>query len=364
VITVRDPARAEALLHDRHVVPGMERDGPRVVPVPAEDATPTIPEFLALWYTNGQDYSTVSAVLRRAFTARALAGFAAPCAELASRRAASLPPHGDLVREYLSPALLHGTFTILGMPAAQWPRLHRATTVLLRVFRDVLRGGGESMAPAFDLIMRYLKALTDDVLDGGPRTPFLEALRELAADAPSRWSATAVLGQVLMAGTEPMIVGAAVTCHEVWSDPELHSGLGDGSIEAGPVVEEALRRSPPFRTLFRFVREPCDCTGERLPAGTAIAIDIGAVNLARDPAPPTLRGCPASPASVLTYGRGDHYCLGAAAARMQVPIVVQRLVRDAPRLRINPHQVRISTHGFLREVHALPYSTASVVAPI
>jgi hypothetical protein len=91
VITVRDPARADALLHDRHVVPGMERDGPAWHPYPPRTPAPTIPEFLALWYTNGEDYPAVSAVLRRAFTARALAGFAAPCAELASPRCNPAP---------------------------------------------------------------------------------------------------------------------------------------------------------------------------------------------------------------------------------------------------------------------------------
>lgn len=371
LLTVRDPDRAEALLRDPHVVAGMERDGPGAAPVPAWDQPPTVGEFLALWYTNGDDYPAVSAVLRRAFTARAVAGFVAPCAELAAARAAALPPQGDLVQEYLSPALLHGTYTVLGMPPDQWPRLDRVTAVLLRVFRSVLRGAGgpggdAAAAQAFEVAVGYLGALTGHVLDNGPRTPFLDALRDLAAGAPNRWPAAAVLGQLLMAGTEPMVVGAAVACREIWSDPALHAGLRDGSIDAGPVTEEALRRYPPFHTLFRFVREPCDCSGDRLLAGTAIAIDIAAVNLAREPAQlPPLRGCPVRPASVLTFGRGDHFCLGAAAARIQVPLVVQRLVQDGPALRIDPEQVQITADGFLREVHALPYSThpAGTAAP-
>jgi hypothetical protein len=172
------------------------------------------------------------------------------------------------VREYLSPALLHGAFTILGMPAAQWSRLSRATTVLLRVFRDVLRGGGESMAPAFDLIVRYLKALTDDVLDGGPRTPFLDALRELAADAPSRWPATAMLGQILMAGTEPMIVGAAVACREVWSDRSCTPGWATG-------------RSRPAR----WSRRHCAATLRSTPSSVSCANPATALASACRPAP-------------------------------------------------------------------------------
>jgi cytochrome P450 len=359
MVTVRDPVWADKLLRDPHL---MTSAGPAGGTEIAVDAVPTAAEFMAMWYTNRADHAAVSALLRKAFTVSALEGFADPCAELAARQVARLPRKGDLVRDYLSPALLHGLLTVLGMPVVEWPRIERATAVLVSAMRDVLRGPDAAGSPgatrAFDVVVRYLAQLTDRLIDGEGDAPFLTALRGVGRRKASRWPSVAVLGQVLMAGTEPMVVGAAQTCLRVWADPALRAGLRDGSLDADPMVEDVLLKSPPFPALFRFVRETCDCMGDRWPAGTVIAIDISAahsVGRADRPA----NGCPVRPASVLTFGRGEHYCLGATAARVQIGVVVRELAVGAAGIVLDHGKVRMTETGFLRKVRALPYSTCN-----
>lgn len=357
-LKVLSPVLADTVLRDPHIITGVDRSRADMTTLmPAEDGVPTITQFFELWYTVSDNYAPFNTELRKVFTARGADAYLALFDGMACGRAAVLPDSGDLARDYFAPFFLDSTFAMIGVPDADWPNLTKVARLVIHLFKQQLLGvteHGERERAAFAAVMRYLKDLTDQLLATAD-SPFVDAARRLATMNPSTWPIAALIGQLLMAGIEPMIVGAAIACRVVWADPDLRALLRAGDLDAGEVAEEAMRQSPPFGNIFRFVAEPCSCLGVHLEPGTIVAIDTEVVNLAeRGPTAP-LRGCPVRPTAVLTFGRGTHYCLGASTARRQVAAALRALVRTRPGLRIDPAAVRIDTHNNLKEVRALPY---------
>ncbi|UVS78675.1 Cytochrome P450 PerV [Actinokineospora sp. UTMC 2448] len=356
-LKVLTPELADIALRDPHIITGVDRSKESMARLmPAEDGAPTIVQFFELWYTVNDNYTPFNTELRKVFTARSAAECADRFTALAARHAAALPARGDLARDYFGPYLTTSTFAMLGVPEGDWPNLTKVAKLVIHLFKQQLLGVTEHSAAevrAFETVMRYLKSLTDRLLADGS-SPFLDAARTLSTMDTGTWPIAALVGQLLMAGIEPMITASAVAVREIWRDPALPGRLRDGDADAGQVAEEVMRQQPPFGNIFRFVREPCDCLGVRLDPGTVVAIDTAAVNLAEAPAADPAHGCPVRPSAVLTFGRGTHYCLGANSARLQVATGLRELVRRP--VALDPSAVRIDTHNNLKEVRAVPYT--------
>jgi cytochrome P450 family 144 len=89
-----------------------------------------------------------------------------------------------------------------------------------------------------------------------------------------------------------------------------------------------LRYEPPFRGHYRHVVNDATLCGEEIPAGSRLVLLWGAAN--RDPAHfengnefrldrPGNRGH-------LAFGKGAHFCVGAALARLEAKIVIGELL--------------------------------------
>lgn len=400
-LKVLRPDLADIVLRDPHIITGVARSSETMAKLlPAEDETPSITGFFELWYTVNDHYAAFNTELRKVFTVRTASGYTALFEELADRHVAAIPASGDLAAAYFSPYLMHSTFAMMGVPEGDWPNLTKVAKLVIHLFKQQLLGvtdHGPERERAFEAVMRYLKSLTDRLLTGDADSPFLRAARNLSAITEGTWPIAALIGQLLMAGIEPMIVASSIAAREIWSDPELLRALRSGAagparragpadparpsgagaaagagpmestggegaadaelpVDVGAITEEIMRQQPPFGNIFRFVHERCDCLGVPLDPGTILAIDVAAVNLAHTPAVAPARGCPVRPSAVLTFGKGTHYCLGANTARIQVAVGLRRLVAGCPSLHIDPAEVRIDTHNNLKEVRALPYT--------
>ncbi|MEQ4715019.1 VOC family protein [Nonomuraea sp. B19D2] len=358
-LMVLSPELAEVALKDPHIVTGVSHGrGEGAGRLPREGEAPDVAGFFEMWYTVGDDYARFNSELRKAFTTRAVERFADGMARLADSRLDGLPGEGDLAADYLGPYIMDSTFLLLGVPEEEWPRLAKVSQLVIHLFKQQLRGytePSEKERSAFAIAMTYLKALTDELLAGPADTPFVQAARRLVRAEDGNWPIAALIGQLLMAGIEPMITGASVTCRRIWSDPDLLAGLRTGALDPGEVAEEVMRHHPPFGNIFRFVAEPCDCLGVPLSPGTVLAIDVAAINQERVPPRPLGQGCPLRSSDVLTFGKGLHYCLGANSARLQISIAVRRLVTAEPAIAVEADRMVIDTMNNLKEVRSLPY---------
>ena len=87
----------------------------------------------------------------------------------------------------------------------------------------------------------------------------------------------------------------------------------------GAFLEEVLRYEPPFRGHYRHVVHDTKLGGVELPAGSRLLLMWGAAN--RDPShfddPGQFRLDRPAGKGHLTFGKGAHFCVGAALARLE-----------------------------------------------
>jgi len=94
-----------------------------------------------------------------------------------------------------------------------------------------------------------------------------------------------------------------------------------------PAVEEILRYDSPVQIAVRTAYEDMDVGGRRLEAGSTVLALLGAAN--RDPArytEPDRLDVGRSEGAPISFGSGIHFCLGAALARLEGQVVVDRLL--------------------------------------
>ena len=110
--------------------------------------------------------------------------------------------------------------------------------------------------------------------------------------------------------------------------PDLQQRVREDTDLLGPFIEEALRYEPPFRGHYRHVVADTTLGGTDVPAGSRLLLLWGAAN--RDPAqfdaPHEFRLDRPGGKGHITFGKGAHFCVGAALARLEAQIVLRAVL--------------------------------------
>ena len=110
--------------------------------------------------------------------------------------------------------------------------------------------------------------------------------------------------------------------------PDIQRQVRENPDLLGPFIEESLRYEPPFRGHYRHVVADTTLGGTDLPAGSRLLLLWGAAN--RDPvhfdAPNEFRLDRPGGKGHITFGKGLHFCVGAALARLEAQIVLRAVL--------------------------------------
>lgn len=110
--------------------------------------------------------------------------------------------------------------------------------------------------------------------------------------------------------------------------PDIQQEVRENPGLLGPFIEESLRYEPPFRGHYRHVVADTTLGGMDLPAGSRLLLLWGAAN--RDPvqfdAPNEFRLDRPGGKGHITFGKGLHFCIGAALARLEAQIVLRAVL--------------------------------------
>ena len=110
--------------------------------------------------------------------------------------------------------------------------------------------------------------------------------------------------------------------------PDIQQQVRENPELLGPFIDETLRYEPPFRGHYRHVAVDTTLCGTELRAGSHLLLLWGAAN--RDPAhfhaPDEFRIDRAGGKGHITFGKGAHFCVGAALARLEATVVLRRLI--------------------------------------
>jgi cytochrome P450 family 142 subfamily A polypeptide 1 len=117
---------------------------------------------------------------------------------------------------------------------------------------------------------------------------------------------------------------------------ELERLRGDRSLLPS-AVDEVLRFTTVVRALRRWVAVETEFEGRRFEVGQSVVMSFTSAN--RDERvfdEPDAFRVDRVPNDHLTFGFGAHYCLGASLARMEIGVVLDRLLTRLPKLRLAP----------------------------
>lgn len=176
---------------------------------------------------------------------------------------------------------------------------------------------------------QFQRALTD------PHDDLLGDLAVATADgALDDMAALAMMITLFSAGGESTasLIGSAAWVLATRQDVQQQVRERPELLDA--FLEEVLRYEPPFRGHYRHVVHDTDLCDVELPAGSRLLLLWGAAN--RDPShfaePAQFRLDRPSGKGHIAFGRGAHFCVGAALARLEAGVVIRQLLDRTSRL--------------------------------
>jgi cytochrome P450 len=97
------------------------------------------------------------------------------------------------------------------------------------------------------------------------------------------------------------------------------------------MIEEVLRYEAPSPVQARVLRRPVDIYGQMMPAGAHVLLLNGSANRDERAIPDAdVFDIHRTPTRHLTFGKGPHFCLGAALARLEGRVALEEILRRWP----------------------------------
>lgn len=165
------------------------------------------------------------------------------------------------------------------------------------------------------------------------------------------------------AGADTTYLGLGSTLYALLTNPDqLAIVLDDPDVECRWAAEEGIRLNPPTAWIPRYNPRDIVWHGVEIPAGTSMYLGVMAAN--RDPEvfpDPDRFDVQRRPGSVMTFGFGTHFCLGAHLARAELETALRVILARLPELRLTEQDgVRITGtfHHLLRGPNRLPVQFA------
>jgi cytochrome P450 len=144
-----------------------------------------------------------------------------------------------------------------------------------------------------------------------------------------RLTETEILGFcfiLFLAGNETTRNAAAGGALAFLEYPDQWARLKSEPDLAPSAVEEILRWTTPVTHFCRLAKEEVEIRGKRIAQGEQVALWYGSANRDEDVFPDPFRfDVGRAPNEHLTFGVGEHYCLGASLARLELRILFEAL---------------------------------------
>jgi cytochrome P450 len=142
---------------------------------------------------------------------------------------------------------------------------------------------------------------------------------------------------------------------ELAADPALIPGA----------VEELLRYEPPGTHIARYVTRDVEWHGGTVPAGSALLLLVASANRDDRRYPDGDRFDIHREFRLgLTFGRGIHYCLGAALARLEGRIALEEILKRFPEWDVETSAAKLSSTSTVRGWESLPVRIPDEALPV
>ncbi len=123
-------------------------------------------------------------------------------------------------------------------------------------------------------------------------------------------------------------------------------------------IEELLRLTSPVQNLARTATRDVELHGVTIPAGKKVLLGYAAANRDQREFGPTAEELDVERTinKILTLSYGTHYCIGAAAARLQARVVLEELLGRCPNFQVDVEAGTYARGAYVRRHLSLPWT--------
>jgi cytochrome P450 len=254
------------------------------------------------------------------------------------------PQPVDLVTAYSVPIPTRTIAAVLGVPDDRYRDFKRwADAEVAAIGRQLDDDGWRKSALEVVELQQYFAAELearrqeprDDLLTGLLEAR-LTADDDITGEPLSMEEMISIVQQLQVAGSETTASLISDMVLRLSHDPGIWHQVAAEPDRAAAVVEEALRLASPSQGSFRITTVDTELGGVTIPKGSTIWVMFGSAN--RDERhyeqPDELHPDRPGHFQHLGFGRGQHYCLGAALARLEATIALRTLASRYERIEI------------------------------
>ena len=311
------------------------------------------PELRTMLFMNPPDHTRIRGLVSRAFTPRRVERLRPEVAEMTDGLLDAMEGEGDFVNGLAFPLPANVISALVGVPETDrdWLR-PLITDIVPSIEPTATEEALDKAEAAMGKAREYLTGLIA-TRRAEPRDDLVSGLIE-ASDGEDRLSEQEVIANILLiyaAGFETTTHLLGNMVRQLVAHPDqLARVRADRSLIPG-AVEEVLRFDPPVQLDGRYVFDDIDIDGVTIEQGSTIITLLAAAN--RDPAvcdDPDTFDVGRTDSQLISFGSGIHFCLGAALARLEGQVVLDRLLHHYERWEIvgESWQPRITIRGVER----------------
>jgi cytochrome P450 len=281
--------------------------------------------------------------------------------EIARDRIAQLVRRGggDAVEDYAKHLPMAVLTRILGVPIEDAPRFVDWTTGIVRLGP---RDQAERVACIKDL-MGYLGEHYDRRLaEPGDDLVSHMAHAEIDGERVSRHHALGTLFLVAIAGADTTWSAIGASLWHLGSHPQDRDRLVALPSMIPVAIEELLRVYAPA-TMARVTACPVQLGGRDIPEGERVLLPYPAAN--RDPEvfdDPDTVVLDRTRNRHLTFGTGDHRCIGAGLARLELTVTLEEWLAAMPTFHVPDPSSTVWTSGAVRGPESVPFTLTTEAA--
>lgn len=242
----------------------------------------------------------------------------------------------DLLEDFAQPIPVRVIADLLGIPDDDRPRLAGWSRRIIALFEPspspAAQRSGERAASEFARCIERCIAIKT----AKPESDLLSRLAQLHRDDPGRPTVDDIVSNAILllnAGHEAVVNVIGNGLRALFLHPEQLETLRLDDDLTATAVEEMMRWDTPVPLFDRYALEDAEIGGHRYRRGDGLALYLGAANRDADVFEDAESfDIERSPNPHVAFGLGTHFCLGAPLGRLELNVILPRLLARFPDL--------------------------------
>ncbi|HTY53798.1 MAG TPA: cytochrome P450 [Candidatus Binataceae bacterium] len=314
--------------------PALFRSTQRLFVVPHEPGMPEPDEAILrqLLNMNPPEHGSYRSIVSRRFTPRAVQQLKNQIEQITAEVLDDIAGREecDFVTEVSAKLPLAVIAEMFGIPRADWPMMFRLSNAMIGP-ADPEYGGSQTVKEALEQarmeFFQYFSALCDDRRKH-PRDDLASALAagRVNNEPLPVFELLSYFALLIVAGNETTRNATTGGLHALISHPEQWQKLKRDPALVLSATEEIIRWTSPVIQFARIATADTELQGQKIHEGDVLVLFYPSANRDEDVfEQPFTFDIARSPNYHLAFGIGEHYCLGANIARLELQVMFRQL---------------------------------------